>query len=81
MASDDAPERQAYAVGLIHMAEENVRHAKAVNGAAQLGDFDGMNRHIEHMLTLIQGKNGPDYRDFDGVRFPARIERFAGGFP
>ncbi len=66
VASDDAPERQALAVGLIRMSEELVRHAKAVNGGAVLGDFDAMNRHIEHMLALIQGEGGPDYRDFDG---------------
>ena len=66
VASDDAPEGQAYTIGLIRMSEELYRHAKAVNGAAVIGDFDGMNRHIEHMLTLIQGQGGPDYRDFDG---------------
>jgi plastocyanin len=65
VASDTAPDNQAYAIGLIRMSEELFRHAKAVNGAAVIGDFDGMNRHIEHMLTLIQGQGGPDYRDFD----------------
>jgi plastocyanin len=65
LVESEAPEGTAYAVGLIHLTEELFRHAKAVNGAAVVGDFDGMNRHIEHMLTLIQGQGGEHYRDFD----------------
>jgi plastocyanin len=65
VASSDAPEGTPYALGLIGLSEELFRHAKAVNGASIIGDFDGMNRHIEHMLTIIQGQGGEHYRDFD----------------
>jgi plastocyanin len=65
LVESEAPEATPYALGLIHLTEELFRHAKAVNGAAVVGDFDGMNRHIEHMLTLVQGQGGEHYRDFD----------------
>jgi plastocyanin len=65
LVASAAPEGTPYALGLIHMTEELFRHAKAVNGSALTGDFDGMNRHIEHMLTLLQGQGGEHYRDFD----------------
>src|SRR5258707_3168300 len=48
------------------MIEELVPHAKAVSGAAALGDAKSMDRHIEHMLNILEGKGGPDYGDFDG---------------
>jgi plastocyanin len=66
VASDDAPENAAYTFGLVYFIEDLVRHAKAVNGAAVLGDTDGLNRHSEHMLALLEGKSGPNYKDVDG---------------
>src|SRR5258707_9290667 len=48
------------------MIEELVPHAKAVSGAAALGDAKSMDRHIEHMLNILEGKGGPGYGDFDG---------------
>jgi plastocyanin len=64
--SDQAPDGTPYALGLIQMAEELVRHARAVNGAAVLGDTQSQHRHSEHMLTLLQGAGGEHYRDLDG---------------
>ncbi|MEP7359818.1 MAG: hypothetical protein ABI847_21385, partial [Anaerolineales bacterium] len=66
VASNDAPDKAAYTFGLVFFVEDLVRHAKAVNGAAVLGDTDGINRHSEHMLALLEGKDGPDYKDVDG---------------
>ena len=66
VSSSDAPEHAAYTFGLVFFTEDLVRHAKAVNGAAVLGDVEGMNRHLEHMLALLEGKGGPDYKDLDG---------------
>ena len=65
VASSDAPDQTPYAVGLITLSEELFRHAKAVNGATILGDVAGQNRHIEHMLTIIEGLGGEHYTDFD----------------
>ena len=65
VASSDAPAQTPYAVGLITLSEELFRHAKAVNGATILGDTAGQNRHIEHMLTIIEGQGGEHYTDFD----------------
>jgi len=65
VSGDSAPNKIAYAAGLTAMIEELVPHAKAVTGAAALGDSVSMDRHIEHMLNILEGKGGPDYGDFD----------------
>jgi plastocyanin len=65
-SGDSSPKHTPYAVGLVTMAEELLRHAKAVSGAAAVGDPQSMDRHIEHMLNILEGKGGPDYGDFDG---------------
>lgn len=65
VASSDAPAQTPYTLGLITLSEELFRHAKAVNGATILGDAVGRDRHIEHMLTLIEGQGGEHYTDFD----------------
>ena len=66
LSGDNAPNKIGYATGLVAMIEELVPHAKAVSGAAALGDTQSMDRHIEHMLNILEGKGGPDYGDFDG---------------
>ncbi len=66
VSGSSAPSHTPYAVGLVSMAEELLRHAKAVSGAAALGDSQSMDRHIEHMLNILEGKGGPDYGDFNG---------------
>jgi plastocyanin len=66
VSGDSAPNKIAYSAGLVAMIEELVPHAKAVSGAAALGDSASMDRHIEHMLNILEGKGGPDYGDFDG---------------
>jgi plastocyanin len=66
VSGDNAPNKIGYSAGLVAMIEELVPHAKAVSGAAALGDSKSMDRHIEHMLNILEGKGGPDYGDFDG---------------
>jgi plastocyanin/uncharacterized membrane protein YozB (DUF420 family) len=66
VSSGNAPNKTPYSVGLLSMVEELLRHAKAVSGAAALGDSQSADRHIEHMLNILEGKGGPDYGDFDG---------------
>ena len=66
VSGDSAPNKIAYSAGMVAMIEELVPHAKAVSGAAALGDSQSMDRHIEHMLNILEGKGGPDYGDFDG---------------
>ncbi len=61
-----SPKNTPYSVGLVSMMNELVQHAKAVSGAAAVGDPQSMDRHIEHMLNILEGKGGPDYGDFDG---------------
>jgi len=66
VAGSDAPKGAGYSIGLLAMTQELLLHAKAVSGAAALGDSQSMDRHIEHMLNILEGKGGPDYGDFNG---------------
>ena len=67
--SGDAPNNQGYALGLLDQVEELTHHTTEINNAAQNGDRNSMNRHIEHMYAIISGKGSPDYIDFDGDLF------------
>lgn len=67
--SGDAPNNQGYALGLLDQAEELTHHTTEINNAAQNGDRNSMNRHIEHMYAIVSGKGSPDYIDFDGDQF------------
>ncbi|MBI3243003.1 MAG: cupredoxin domain-containing protein [Chloroflexi bacterium] len=67
--SGDAPNNTGYALGLLDQAEELTHHTSELNNAAQNGDRNSMNRHIEHMYAIISGKGSPDYIDFDGDQF------------
>ncbi|HLB49161.1 MAG TPA: cupredoxin domain-containing protein [Anaerolineales bacterium] len=69
VASDAAPEHRAYAWQLIDQAEEITHHATELNRAAQTGDRESMNRHIEHMVAIVNGKSSPETVDFDGDGF------------
>jgi plastocyanin len=69
VASDAAPKSQALAIGMLKQTEELYRHVTAVNNAALAGDFDSLNRHAEHLFTIVEGKGGPEYRDFNGDGF------------
>jgi plastocyanin len=66
VASDGAPHQEGYATGLVEQAEELLLHAREINNAAQAGDVDSMDRHIEHLSALLGGKGSPDYVDFEG---------------
>ncbi len=68
-ASDAAPEHRAYASQLIDQAEEIKHHATELDRAALTGDRGSMNRHIEHMVAIINGKDSPDTVDFDSDGF------------
>lgn len=69
VASDAAPEHRAYAWQLIDQAEEITHHATELNRAAQTGDRESMNRHIEHMVAIVNGKSSPETVDFDSDGF------------
>ncbi len=69
VASDVAPKSQALAIGMLKQTEELYRHVTAVNNAALAGDFDSLNRHAEHLFTIVEGKGGPEYRDFNDDGF------------
>jgi plastocyanin/uncharacterized membrane protein YozB (DUF420 family) len=68
-ASEAAPDHRAYAAQLIDQAEEVTHHSTELNRAAQTGDRASMNRHIEHMVAILNGKNSPDTVDFTGDGF------------
>lgn len=48
-------------------AADNLRiHAGEMQGALHRGSLPAARRHAEHLINLIEGKNGPDYGDADG---------------
>jgi plastocyanin len=69
VSGSGVPTGFGYAVGLVNMAEELLRHARELDSASQSNDIESMNRHIEHMSALIAGKGSPEYRDFEGDNF------------
>jgi plastocyanin len=52
-------------VGLRQQTEELLRHAQFARDALRANDLAGVKRHTEHMILLIEGKKGPDYKDLD----------------
>lgn len=40
-------------------------HAKFLNDAYTAGDFKAVKLHAEHLVNIIEGKNGPDFGDLD----------------
>lgn len=69
VTGDGVPKGQAYTLALLHQVENLFRHADAVNGTALVGDFHSLNHHIEHIFTIIDAPDGPQYRDFDSDGF------------
>jgi len=70
--SDAAPENTGLALGLLHQADQLLLHALAVNAAVKVGDKASANRHAEHILIIVDGKNGTNVKDLDenGKRAP-----------
>ncbi len=69
VAAETTPGSRALAVGLIDQAEELFIHTHAVENAAENGDPTSLNRHGEHMLALLAGKQGANYIDLTGDGF------------
>jgi plastocyanin/uncharacterized membrane protein YozB (DUF420 family) len=67
--SETAPENKGYAVGLLGQVQELLRHTTEMNNAAQAGDVASLNRHVEHAVAIIVGKDNPDRIDFEGDGF------------
>ncbi|HBY93881.1 MAG TPA: hypothetical protein DEP84_07890, partial [Chloroflexi bacterium] len=66
VSSPDTPGQVGLAIGLLQQTEEVVRHAQFARDAANAGDLAGVKRHTEHVILLIEGPKGPDYKDLDG---------------
>ncbi|HYN87953.1 MAG TPA: DUF420 domain-containing protein, partial [Ardenticatenaceae bacterium] len=66
VSSPDTPGEKAIAYGLREQIEELERHALLIEEAVRENDFEGMRRHTEHVILLIEGPGGANYRDLDG---------------
>ena len=64
-SSDDAP--AAYGLGARYQTEELLRHAEFVQTAYDLLSIADARRHAEHLVNLLQGAQGEQFGDLDGV--------------
>lgn len=62
----ETPGEVGLAVGLREQTGEVLRHTQYARDAARAEDLEGVKRHAEHVVLLIEGPNGPNYRDLDG---------------
>jgi len=69
VAAETTPFSRAFAVGLIDQVEELFIHTHAVDTAASGGDLASLDRHGEHMLALLEGREGANYTDLTGDGF------------
>lgn len=64
----DAPEKTGLGLGLRSQADELLRHAQFQQAALDNRDLDGVKRHAEHMINLIEGQQGANFGDLNNDR-------------
>jgi plastocyanin len=60
-----APEQTALSTGMFEQATELRRHAEFMRDSVRGNDLDGVKRHAEHIVNLIEGEKGPNYGDLN----------------
>jgi plastocyanin len=60
-----APDQTGLAIGMFEQVTELRRHAEFVRDAVRGNDLDGVKRHAEHIVNLIEGQKGKDYGDLN----------------
>lgn len=66
VSSDDTPGRISLVSGLEQAIGAARHEASRMLDAQQAGDLEGMRRHAEALVNLIDGPGGPGYGDRDG---------------
>jgi plastocyanin/tRNA A-37 threonylcarbamoyl transferase component Bud32 len=65
-AFDTTPNKAGFALGLRQEADEILRHADLLKQTLDAGDLAGEKRHAEHLINLIEGRQGEHFGDSDG---------------
>jgi hypothetical protein len=63
---DTTPNKTGFALGLRQEADEIRRHAELLKKTFDAGDLDGERRHAEHLINMIEGRQGEHFGDSDG---------------
>lgn len=60
------PLNSAYALGLLAQTDIAHLHFQNASNAAAIGAHEEMRAHLEHIINIPEGMNGPRYSDHDG---------------
>jgi len=63
LAFPDTPDKIGLGLGLPGQAEELLRHAQFQQAALDQEDLAGVKRHAEHMVNIMEGKQGANFGD------------------
>jgi plastocyanin len=63
---DTTPNKTGFALGLRQEADEILRHAELLKKTFDAGDLAGEKRHAEHLINMIEGRQGEHFGDSDG---------------
>jgi hypothetical protein len=63
---DTTPNKAGFALGLRQEADEILRHAELLKKIFDAGDLEGAKRHAEHLINMIEGRQGEHFGDSDG---------------
>jgi plastocyanin/tRNA A-37 threonylcarbamoyl transferase component Bud32 len=63
---DSTPNKTGFALGLRQEADEILRHANLLKKTLDAGDLAGEKRHAEHLINMIEGRQGEHFGDSDG---------------
>ncbi len=64
-AFPDTPDKIGLGLGLLAQAEELLRHAQFQQAAFDQEDLAGVKRHAEHMVNIMEGKQGANFGDLN----------------
>jgi len=62
----DTPDNVGYLIGLRHQAELVMDHVSMTDLATSAQDVAGIRRHAEHLVNLLEGRQGAHFGDVDG---------------
>jgi plastocyanin len=60
-----APYQTGLSTGMFEQATEVRRHAEFVRDSVRGNDLDGVKRHAEHIVNMVEGEKGPNYGDLN----------------
>jgi hypothetical protein len=65
VSDPDVPNQAPLLLPFMYDVDDLIRHADSAAAAVNSGDLRSVTRHAEHMVNIIEGRNGPNYGDLD----------------